>query len=184
MVDADPARLAQVFSNLLNNAAKYTDRGGHIRLTAERDGSEVVVSVRDTGIGIAPDQLPGIFEMFSQVDRSSERAQGGLGIGLTLVKRLVEMHGGRIEARSEGLGQGARSSSSDCRSWRRPGRPSLAERDEPPAAKSSLRILVVDDNRDSARSLAMLLRIMGNEIRTAYDGGEAVEVAERVPART
>src|SRR5439155_20891342 len=97
----------QVISNLLINSAKYTDRGGRIRLTAGRDGSEAVVSVGDNGIGIAPDQLPGLFQMYSQVDHSTERAQGGLGIGLTLVKRLVELHGGRIEARSEGLGKGS-----------------------------------------------------------------------------
>ncbi len=107
VVDADLTRLAQAFINVLNNAAKYTDRGGHIRLTAERQGSDAVVSVKDTGIGIAAEQLPGIFDMFSQGDHSWERAQGGLGIGLTLVKRLVEMHGGRIEAKSEGPGKGS-----------------------------------------------------------------------------
>ena len=106
-MDADLTRLAQVFLNLLNNAAKYSDRGGHIWLTAERQGSDVVVSVRDTGIGIAADQLPRIFEMFSQVDRSLEKSQGGLGIGLTLVRRLVEMHGGSVEARSDGPGKGS-----------------------------------------------------------------------------
>ena len=153
IVDADPTRLAQVFSNLLNNSAKYTDRGGHIWLTVERLGSDVVVSVKDTGIGIAADHLPRLFEMFSQVDHSLERSQGGLGIGLTLVKRLVEMHGGRIEARSEGLGKGAEFvvrlpvvvGASE------PQTP--AARDEPPAMKSSLRILIVDDNRDGADSL-------------------------------
>ena len=108
IVDADLTRLAQVFSNLLNNSAKYTDRGGHIWLTAERQGSDVVVSVKDTGIGIAADQLPRIFEMFSQVDRSLERSQGGLGIGLTLVKRLVEMHGGPDRGPERGAGQGGR----------------------------------------------------------------------------
>ncbi|MHB1557063.1 MAG: PAS domain-containing sensor histidine kinase, partial [Isosphaeraceae bacterium] len=107
VVDADLVRLAQVFSNLLNNSAKYMDRGGRIRVSAERQGGEVAVSVRDTGIGIDAQQLPRLFEMFSQVDSSLERSQGGLGIGLTLVKRLVERHGGRVEARSEGLGRGA-----------------------------------------------------------------------------
>src|SRR5262249_15159973 len=106
-VDADLTRLAQVISNLLNNSAKYTDRGGRIRLTAERQGSDVLVSVKDNGIGIAADHLPGLFQMFSQVESALGRSQGGLGIGLTLVKRLVEMHGGRIEARSEGPGNGA-----------------------------------------------------------------------------
>ena len=152
--------------------------GGHIWLTVERQGSDVVVSVKDTGIGIAADQLPRLFQMFSQVDHSLEKSQGGLGIGLTLVKRLVEMHGGRIEARSEGLGKGAEFvvrlpvvvGASE------PQAP--AERNEPPALKSSLRILIVDDNRDSADSLGMLLQIMGNDIRTAYDGQEGVDVAE------
>ena len=106
-LDADPIRLAQVFLNLLNNAAKYTKRGGHIWLTAEREGSDAVVSVRDNGIGIPGDMLSRIFEMFTQVDRSLERSQGGLGIGLTLVRRLVEMHDGSIEARSNGPDQGS-----------------------------------------------------------------------------
>jgi CheY-like chemotaxis protein len=153
------------------------DRGGHIWLTAEQQGSDVVVSVKDTGIGIAADQLPSLFQMFSQVDSSLERSQGGLGIGLTLVKRLVEMHGGRIEARSGGLGKGSEFvvrlpvvvESSE------PVAP--AEKDEPPAPKSSLRILIVDDNRDAADSLVMLLRLMGNDTRTAYDGQEGVDVA-------
>jgi CheY-like chemotaxis protein len=168
--------LAQVFLNLLNNAAKYSDRGGHIWLTAERQGSDVVVSVKDEGIGISADQMPRIFEMFSQVNRSLEKAQGGLGIGLTLVRRLVEMHGGRIEARSDGPGKGSEfivrlpvvveasiPQQEDART----------EGDR----KSTLRILVVDDNRDNADSLSMMLKMMGNETQTAYDGEEAVAVA-------
>jgi PAS domain S-box-containing protein len=106
-VDADPARLGQVFVNLVNNASKYTDRGGHIRLAVERQGGDVLASVRDNGIGIAADQLPDIFNLFSQVEGALHKSQGGLGIGLTLVKRLVELHGGRIEARSEGSGKGS-----------------------------------------------------------------------------
>src|SRR5206468_1779279 len=104
--DADPIRLAQVFSNLLNNAAKYTEKGGHIWLTAERVGGEVLVSVRDTGIGIAAEHLPHVFGMFSQVASALERSQGGLGIGLALVQGLVELHGGSVEARSAGPGRG------------------------------------------------------------------------------
>ncbi len=104
---ADPVRLAQVFSNLINNACKYTEPRGRIWLTAERQGSDVVVAVKDTGVGIPPDMLPRILEMFMQADRSLQRSQGGLGIGLTLVKRLVEMHGGSVEARSEGDGHGS-----------------------------------------------------------------------------
>jgi len=176
IVDADMTRLAQVFLNLLNNAAKYGDRGGHIQLNVERQGSDVVVSVKDTGIGIAADQLPRIFEMFTQVDRSLEKSQGGLGIGLTLVRRLVEMHGGRVEARSEGAGKG---SEFVVRL------PLVIEASKPQESggvaehpvKSSHRILVVDDNRDGADSLSEMLKIMGNDTRTAYDGQEGVDVA-------
>lgn len=176
-VDADPTRLAQVFANLLNNSAKYMDRGGHIWLTAERQGSDVLVSVKDTGIGIAADQLPHIFDMFSQVERSLERSQGGLGIGLTLVKRLVDMHGGSIEARSDGPGKGAEFT------IRLPlivtaAAVSETPRDDSASARSALRVLIVDDNRDSADSLAMLLRIQGNETRTAYDGQEGTTLAD------
>jgi PAS domain S-box-containing protein len=178
VVDADPTRLAQVFMNLLTNAAKYSERGGRITLTAERQGSDVVVSVKDTGIGIPADMLTSIFDMFEQVDRSLEKAQSGLGIGLTLVRRLVEMHGGSVEARSDGLGLGSEFvvrlpvvvEASVPQQWP----------DEPAPPKSSLRILIVDDNRDGADGLAMMLRIMGNDTTTAYDGLEGVTVAERV----
>jgi PAS domain S-box-containing protein len=176
-VDADLTRLAQAFTNLLNNAAKYTERGGHIWLTAERQGSDVVVSVRDTGIGIAGDQLARIFDMFSQVDRSLDRSQGGLGIGLTLVRRLVMMHNGRIEAKSEGLGRGAEFL------VRLPvvveeSVPQAVERYELSVSKSSLRVLIVDDNEDAVSSLGMLLQIMGNDISIAHDGQKGVDMAE------
>jgi PAS domain S-box-containing protein len=176
-LDADMTRLTQVFGNLLNNAAKYTQRGGRIWLTAERQGSDAVVSVRDDGIGIDPALMPHIFGMFMQVDRSLERSQGGLGIGLTLVKRLVEMHGGTIDARSEGPGRGSEFI------VRLPivveaAVPPPAEREESAAPRSSFRILIVDDNRDGADSLAMMLRSMGNEPRTAYDGQQALDEAE------
>jgi CheY-like chemotaxis protein len=175
-VDADLTRLAQVFMNLLNNAAKYSNRGGHIRLTAEPQGSDVVVSVKDEGIGLPADKLTSIFDMFTQVDQSLEKAQGGLGVGLTLVKRLVEMHSGRSEARSEGLGMGSEfivqlpviSGTSI---------PATTDLDEPVVPKSALRILIVDDNRDGADSLALMLKILGNDTRTAYDGQEGVELA-------
>ncbi|MFP5289133.1 MAG: ATP-binding protein, partial [Thermoanaerobaculia bacterium] len=175
-LDADPTRLAQVFSNLLNNAAKYTPRGGSILLSAEREEDGVLVRVRDTGIGIPADMLPRIFEMFTQVDRSLERTQGGLGIGLSLVRGLVELHGGSVEARSEGLGRG---SELLVRLPVHP--PARPDRDAPggsrPAAPPRRRILVVDDNRDAADSLALLLTLQGSEVRTAYDGLEAVEAA-------
>jgi CheY-like chemotaxis protein len=174
VVDADLTRLAQVFLNLLNNAAKYSDRGGRIWLRAERQGSNVVVSVRDTGIGIPAEQLPRIFEMFSQVDHSLEKSQGGLGIGLTLVRQFVEMHGGSVEARSEGPGRGSEFLvrlpivEDACVARRTNGEE---------AGKASLRILIVDDNRDGADSLAMMLKFTGNDTRTAYDGEDAVSAA-------
>ena len=177
-LDADLTRLAQVFCNLLNNAAKYSERGGRIVLTAECRGNEAVVSVRDTGVGIPADMLLRVFEMFTQVDRSLEKSQGGLGLGLSLVKRLVEMHGGRVEARSEGLGKGSEfvvrlpiliEPMPTERQTRH------AQLGAPPT--SSHRVLVVDDNRDAADSLEMMLQIMGNDVCTAYDGVEAVRVA-------
>ena len=152
IVDADVTRLSQVFSNLLNNAAKYTERDGDIALVAERQGSDVVVTVRDNGVGIPPEMLPKLFVMFTQVDRSLERSQGGLGIGLSLVKTLVELHGGSVDARSGGHGLGSKfivrlpvvldaSSSSAA--------PEANKRTNGPT--KALRILVVDDNVDSAR---------------------------------
>ncbi|HMF36804.1 MAG TPA: CHASE3 domain-containing protein [Isosphaeraceae bacterium] len=174
---ADPTRMAQVFSNLLNNAAKYTERGGHIWLSAQRDDGCVTVRVRDSGVGIPTEMLPRIFEMFTQVDRSLERVQGGLGIGLTLVKRLVEMHGGSIEAHSEGPKRGSEfvvrlPVALDLKATQ-----SAAAGGEHAALRSNRRILVVDDNRDSADSLATMLNILGNEVRTAHDGLEAVDLA-------
>jgi PAS domain S-box-containing protein len=173
---ADPTRLAQVFMNLLNNAAKYTERGGMITLLAERDGDWVTVKVKDSGIGIPATMISRIFDMFTQVDRSLERVQGGLGIGLTLVKRLVEMHGGTVEARSDGAEKGSEFV------VRLPLAPRAQAEQPLPGAKglaasAHLRILVVDDNWDSVDSLATMLRMMGNEVRTAHDGIEAVQAA-------
>ncbi len=174
-VDADVTRLAQVISNLLNNAAKYTERGGRIRLAVERRGGEVIVTVRDNGIGIPAYMLPHVFDMFTQVDRNLERSQGGLGIGLSIVKRLVEMHGGSVEARSDGHGMGSEFI------VRLPVVLSVtqpqADDAEPIHPSSRRRILVVDDNRDAAMSLAMMLKLMGNDVKTANDGLEALDVA-------
>jgi signal transduction histidine kinase len=180
-LNGDLVRLAQVFQNLLTNAVKYTERGGQIWLTAERQGGDAVVRVKDTGVGIPGEKLPRLFEMFFQVDRTLERSQGGLGIGLSLVRRLVELHGGRVDARSEGVGKG---SEFIVRL------PVLVEKSIPPQSQepggngrtktTARRILVVDDNRDSADSLAMLLRLTGHEVHAAYDGVEGVEAAERV----
>jgi PAS domain S-box-containing protein len=176
-LEADPVRMAQVFANLLNNAAKYTEPGGRIGLTAERQGGDVVVSVKDDGMGIAPEMLPRVFQIFAQANRALVRSQGGLGIGLSLVKGMVELHGGGVEARSEGLGRGSefRVRLPAAAQTPAPERP-RGEAGEPgPAARR--RILVVDDNRDSADSLAMLLKFMGHEVGTAYDGEQAVEAA-------
>jgi PAS domain S-box-containing protein len=177
-LDADPTRLAQVFLNLLTNSAKYSEPGGHIRLAAERQGSDVVVSVTDTGIGIPAEQLPRIFLMFTQVERSLEKAQGGLGIGLCLVKRLVEMHGGSIEAKSGGPGQGSEFVVRLPVIVEESGPQAVDWQGEQAVPRSALRILVVDDNKDGADSLGMMLRIMGNDTRTAYDGEEGVQLAE------
>jgi two-component system CheB/CheR fusion protein len=173
---ADAVRLTQVFVNLLTNACKYTEPGGQIELTAERQGGEVVVSVKDTGLGIPADKLASIFEMFTQIDRSLERSQGGLGIGLMLVKRLVEMHGGSVEARSEGPGRGSEFVVRLPILIEQPG----VERPKAPDAPTPTmnhRILIVDDNRDAAASLDTLLKITGNETKTAHDGLAAVEAA-------
>ena len=177
-IDADETRLVQVFCNLLNNSAKYSDRNGQITLSATRDRDDVLVSVRDTGFGIPEDVLPRVFDMFTQVDGSLERSKGGLGVGLTLVKRLVELHGGEVSASSEGLGKGSEfvvrlPILSDAPAA--PARASLASSTAPQAVPYP--ILIVDDNRDSADSMAMMLRILGNNVRTAYDGIEAVRVA-------
>jgi len=179
-LNADRARLAQVFGNLLNNSSKYTRPNGRITLSAKRTftppDDEVVVTVKDNGAGIPQDKLDRIFDMFMQVDLTAERSQGGLGIGLTLVKRLAEMHGGSIEARSAGEGQGSEFI------VRLPvlSKPTVAAQPAPAATEPSpeRRILIVDDNRDSADSLAMLLEITGNKTYMAHDGVEAVEAIE------
>jgi PAS domain S-box-containing protein len=178
--DCDVVRITQVFSNLLHNAAKYTPAGGSIWVIGRRIGDVAIVKVRDTGVGIQADKLPRLFEMFYQADSSPERAEGGLGIGLTLVHRLLEMHGGDVEAHSDGPGRGSEFtvrlplSSATIVPFPEP-------RAEPkPAIASSgpLRILVVDDNRDSAEMLRALLQLVGNDVQTAFDGEEALRVAD------
>jgi PAS domain S-box-containing protein len=182
-LEGDSVRLAQVLANLLNNAAKYTEPGGHIWLTARREVDEVVISVRDTGVGIPPEMLPRVFELFTQLDRHADRAQGGLGIGLTLVKSLVEMHGGSVEASSEGAGRGSEFV------VRLPlGTAALPTHDPGKAARPSdvlalRRVLVVDDNRDAAESLSMLLKLLGADVHVAYNGPDALEaLAKYKPA--
>jgi CheY-like chemotaxis protein len=171
-VYGDAVRLTQVFSNLLNNAAKYTNDGGHILVRVWKDGDRALVSVRDNGIGIATDQLASVFEMFTQVDRSNRLAQGGLGIGLTLVRSLVTMHGGTVEARSEGVGTGSEFIVS---------LPVLAgaARALPEASVAASfparRILIVDDNRDAADTLGELLRALGATVSVAHSGRGALD---------
>jgi PAS domain S-box-containing protein len=178
-LDADVVRLTQVFANLLNNAAKYTPRNGKITIAAEEDGDTVTVRVSDNGIGIPPELLPKVFDIFMQVDKSLERAQGGLGIGLSLVKRLVEMHGGTVEAQSKGLGQGSvfvvRLPTAQVAAYSELPVPTEVHAAPP----TGHRILVVDDNEDAAASLALLLGLMGHETRTANNGLEAIEVADQ-----
>ncbi|MFN8602294.1 MAG: ATP-binding protein [Candidatus Binatia bacterium] len=175
VVEGDSVRLAQVFSNLLNNATKYTEPGGEITLTVWRDGDEVAASVRDTGVGIPSEMLPRVFDMFTQVERTTDRAQGGLGIGLTLVKRLVEMHGGTVTANSGGTGTG---SEFVVRVPLRTGQvaggvPAGASAD----LRQGLRVLVADDNRDAATSMGELLRLQGADVHVVFGGLEALAAA-------
>ena len=182
-LDADPVRLEQVFLNLLTNACKYTKKGGRILLTTERDGIDVVVKVADTGIGISPEHLPHVFDLFAQGGTGSEQTQGGLGIGLSLVRGLVEMHGGSVEARSDGPGKGSEFLVR---------LPTLAEQPaaRPPASEErgnlmqapARRILVADDNKDVVESLAMLLRVTGHEVEIARDGLGGRRAGGTIPA--
>lgn len=182
-LNADATRLEQVFGNLLTNASKYAGEGCHIKVSAERSGNDAVVQVSDDGAGIDPELLPRIFDLFVQASRTLDRQHGGLGIGLTLVQRLVKLHEGSIEAQSAGLGQGS------AFTVRLPVLPSLAS--APPAVPLTpaapvaravardvaRRILIVDDNTDSARTLSILQRRLGHETRTAFSGVEALAVA-------
>jgi len=178
-MDADPVRLAQVVGNLLTNSAKYTEANGHIWLTVRREGDQAVLSVRDSGIGIAPDMLPHVFELFVQADHASTKAHGGLGIGLTLVRSLVEMHNGTVQARSAGLGKGSEfivRLPLLAQAKAVPGPLEFTE-GEQATPSSGHRLLVVDDNYDAAISLSMLLRLQGHEVRVAHDGSTALEIA-------
>jgi signal transduction histidine kinase len=177
LLEADSVRLAQVFTNLLNNAAKYTEEAGQIVLTARREGDEAVVSVRDNGLGIPAAMLPRVFEMFAQVDRTLKRAQGGLGIGLTLARTLVQMHGGSISVQSGGPDQGSEFTVRlPLTAKQPPGSESLRGSSQPRTQLSPQRVLVVDDNRDAADSLSMVLRFLGADTRVVYDGLSALEI--------
>jgi PAS domain S-box-containing protein len=174
-LDADPARLAQVFTNLLNNAASYTPRGGLIRLIGTLASDRVEVVVEDSGIGIEPQHLANVFDLFSQVNTQLDRPKGGLGIGLALVRGLVELHGGTVEARSEGLGCG--SAFAVTLPLPREPRASAPARPQPASSPTARRILVVDDNRDAAESLVLLLKLRGHDVREVHDGPAAVREA-------
>jgi signal transduction histidine kinase/ActR/RegA family two-component response regulator len=205
IVEADANRMAQVLTNLLNNAAKYTEDGGQIRLAVAREGDRVAFRVRDTGVGIAPEMLARIFDLFAQVDQSLDRSRGGLGLGLTLVRSLVELHGGTVEARSEGPGRGSEfivrlPAMTRARARAKPGPkadvpPVVAAeiptfRPEPDvdfagdsgpmagpgAGAAARRVLVVDDNDSSAQSMAMILKLEGYVVQVAYDGESALEI--------
>lgn len=174
LVDGDPVRLEQVLVNLLTNAGKYTELGGEVHLAAAQEGQEVVLTVRDTGLGIAPELLPRVFDLFTQADRSHARTYGGLGIGLTLVRRIVELHGGTVQAESAGLGHGSQFT------VRLPLSTSslLAEPSLTPAISSScLRVLVIEDNRDAADTLQELLELAGHTVEVAYSGPSGVRLA-------
>ncbi len=175
LLEGDSVRLAQVFANLLNNAAKYTERGGQITIKAALEAGDVVVSVQDTGIGIPDNMLDRVFDMFAQVSNPLRRTQDGLGIGLSLVRTLVAMHGGTVEARSLGIGHGrefvVRLPVAEPRAPIPPALPRTGEQD-----MAALRVLVVDDNRDGADSLATILNLLGADVHVAYDGPSALEL--------
>jgi PAS domain S-box-containing protein len=181
-LEADPLRLSQVIGNLLTNAAKYTDPEGQIALWARQENAELVIGIRDDGIGLTQESLPGLFTMFSQVNSAIDRAEGGLGIGLALVKGLVALHGGRVEVRSEGLGRGSEFIVHLPHRVLAPAG-ALPRDENTGAANASVvrrgRILVADDNRDAAESLAMVLRFSGYEVSIAFGGAEALEIASR-----
>jgi signal transduction histidine kinase/ActR/RegA family two-component response regulator len=177
-LEADLVRLAQVFSNLLINAAKYTDPGGQIQLRAAQEGSEVVVAIRDNGIGISSDMMPRLFSMFSQAEAALGRAEGGLGVGLSLVRGLVTLHGGSVEARSDGPGTGSEFIVRLPIGTPQTEIPDTEAVAEGLVAGAGLKILVVDDNRDAADTCATLLELSGHHVQTAYTGRHALELAE------
>jgi CheY-like chemotaxis protein/anti-sigma regulatory factor (Ser/Thr protein kinase) len=178
LLNADPSRLEQILVNLLTNAAKYTKPGGQIELSTRRDRDKLVITVHDSGVGISPEMLPRIFDLFTQVDVSLDRSQGGLGIGLTLVRRLVELHGGSVSVASEGEGKG-----SEFVVWLPAGldeatlEAPLTNTARPDANPQRSRVLVVDDDLDIGRGMARLLKVSGHDVQTAHDGPSAIEIA-------
>jgi two-component system CheB/CheR fusion protein len=188
LLEADATRIEQVLANLLNNAAKFTEPGGSIDLSARVQDGEAVLTVKDNGPGIAPELLPRIFDLFVQEDRSLARSHGGLGIGLTLVRSLVERHGGKVEARSEGPGLGSEfvvrlpvlAASTRTGAVERPESTWAEVRAEAPVEQGPARVLLVEDNVDAADALAELLRMWGHEVEVVHDGASAVEKAGEV----
>jgi PAS domain S-box-containing protein len=178
-LDVDATRLEQVLVNLLTNAAKYTENGGRIALAARREGSDFVLSVADNGIGIGPEMLPRVFEPFIQAEQTLDRSQGGLGIGLTLARTLVNMHGGRISATSAGAGRGSQFTVRLPLSRENSPPPEGAAPARPPGSPPGVRILVVDDNVESARGLAKILTLLGHDVAIVHDGPAALDAAER-----
>jgi signal transduction histidine kinase len=177
-VEGDSARLVQCVSNILANAAKYTDPGGQVRIDLRREGDIGVLSVQDNGIGISPEMLPRVFDLFVQSERSLDRSEGGLGIGLSVVRRLIDMHGGEVTAHSDGVGHGS------VFEIRLPlvAAPAPRQAIVDAASRNHRRVLVVDDNRDAADSLSMLLQVQGHEVQTAYDGEQALQMAPQFDA--
>ena len=177
LVHADSIRLEEVIVNLLNNAAKYTPQGGHIWLGLQKDQDDALLSVKDTGLGIDRELLPRVFDLFTQAQRSLDRSQAGLGVGLTVVRKLVEMHGGTVEAQSEGLGQGSEFIVRLPLLTSTAPRPEAVSDERAKRSETSGRVLVVDDNSDAADSVAILLAGAGHEVRVAYSGNSALELA-------
>jgi signal transduction histidine kinase len=183
-VEGDQTRLVQVIANILHNAAKFMDPGGRIRLTARRDGHDAVIRIADSGIGIAPEQMPKIFELFTQVHSKTERAEGGLGIGLALVRQLTEMHGGTVTVHSEGVGRGAEFTvrlpvmTPHVAGLDVAGLTNRSREVGPVPDIAPQRILVADDNHDAAEALSLQLQFAGHDVRTTHDGVEALEVAK------
>jgi CheY-like chemotaxis protein/two-component sensor histidine kinase len=175
-VEADPLRLEQILINLLTNAAKYTNAGGRISLTASREHNNIVLNVRDTGVGIPAEVLPRIFDLFAQGDRTIARSEGGLGIGLTIVQKLVELHGGSVVAKSEGQGKGSEFTVRIPASAAPIETPSTGDGSRRTAPTSS-RVLVVDDNHDMATGLAKLLQLLGHDVQVAFEGETAIDTA-------
>jgi CheY-like chemotaxis protein len=177
-LEGDPTRLEQILINLLANAAKYSEDGGRIWLSAEPEAAELVIKVKDAGIGISPEKLPEMFELFAQADRSLAHSEGGLGIGLALVRKLTELHGGSVTAASEGPGKGSEFTVRLPAAAELPTKVPKPQKSSMPVVSSTARVLIVDDNQDTASGMAKLLKVLGHEAAIANDGPAAIEAAQ------